>query len=139
MNTMTPDELKSERRKKRVLKAMAWAKANPERRKEIERRYRAKKTRVDYFRNYYRTHKAQYRANKKNWEMRNRAKCSKQVGKRLIRDRAQLKEWYVRRLLSEGNSVAPSAWPAALVKAKREQLKLKRLWLTPRGSKTSTN
>jgi hypothetical protein len=127
------------RRAKAVQRAKEWATRNPERRKAIERRYRAKKTRTAYFRRYYVAHREQYATNKRRWETTNRRKCSQQVGQRLIRDRAELKEWYIRRLLSEGNSVPPSVWPASLVKAKRAELKLQRLWLKPRASKTSTN
>jgi hypothetical protein len=128
-----------ERRAKAVRRAKEWAKRNPERRKAIERRYRAKKTRTAYFRRYYEAHREQHADSKRRWEKTNRRKCSQQVGRRLMRDRAELKEWYIRRLLSEGNSVPPSVWPASLVKAKRAELKLKRLWLKPRASKTSTN
>jgi hypothetical protein len=128
-----------ERRARAVVRAREWAKRNPERRKEIERRARAKNPRKEYFRAYYRAHRSEYAARKHRWEKQNRKKCSRQVGRRLVRDRAELRDWYVRRLLSEGNNVPPSSWPAALVKVKRAELKLKRLWQPQRASKISTN
>jgi len=128
-----------ERRAKAVKRATAWAKAHPERRKEIENKYRksekAKRTKFEYYIRYYATHKDDFRRRKREWEKRNRKKCSQQVGRRLIRYRAELQSWYIRRLLSEGNSVPPSSWPVVLVEAKRAELKLKRIWLTPRTSK----
>lgn len=55
--------------------------------------------------------------------------------------RAEISDSYLRGWMSRetGYRIKPSAWPAALVEAKRGNLKLSRLWLKRRVSKTSTN
>lgn len=57
------------------------------------------------------------------------------------RNRANLSESYLRGWMSRetGYRIKPSAWPAALVEAKRVNLKLTRLWRKPKESNTSTN
>lgn len=117
-------------------RASKWNREHPERRKEIERAYRQRNPRTSYFQSYYHSHKSDYQRRKREWEKNNRAKCSAQVGRRLIRDRLALKNWYVRRLLSYGSFVPPAMWPVGLVDLKRVELKVKRIW---QHRKTSPN
>lgn len=103
-----------------VARVKAWAKRNPEKRREAVRRYIANGG------------EEKRRARQKE---RRRLTGSDKIYRSLNRDKirtrangytAELRPWYVRRLLTRGTPLNPSKLPASLVRAKQQQLQLQR-------------
>lgn len=109
-----------------------WAKAHPERRREIELKYRRSEKAIAkkraYFKAYYQSHREQYARHKKEWEKKHPRETCLRVCRLNIKHRMELRGWYIRRLLSCGTTVPVGAWPESVVEAKRAEMKLKRLW-----------
>lgn len=92
-----------------VERAMAWEKANPDRRNAIVRKYNATNPKRQKWKfNYYRTHREQYRRNQRHWRETNPESNLASVKKWQAGARQNMKPWYAKRLLrSAGKPITP--------------------------------
>ena len=155
---MNPDleqkAAKEAKREKRNAAQRAWVQANPEKAKAIRDRCRQKHpeylvrqreykkrhapTMRDYQRRWRAANPDRIREQSKRDLMRNRERVYRHVRAYRNRQTDQLADYYVRRKLSRNSPIHWRDWPQTLVDLKRAELKLKRLWQTPKASNTST-
>ncbi len=124
---------------KAISNARKWRHDNRERANMIHKKYqhsaKGKSTRTKWWKRYYSLHRLDYRHRKRQWEKEHRQQTTKAVCRRSIIARMELRDWYIRRLLSESTSVPATMWPQNLVNLKREELRLKRIWQPQRALK----
>ena len=134
-------ERRARKRERNRLWMARWRKENAEIARQRGRDWDAKHPGANalQLREYYQRHKETHMGKVKAWQSENRARVRGYTRKSMARHAAELTDYYVRAKLSRGTRLKPAAWPEALVRLKRAELKLKRLWLTPKVSKTSTN
>lgn len=94
-------------------------------RRACQARYDAKHRteRAAWLKDYLSKNPDKRRKYKKTWET-SHPDLVKEIRNRPV---LELRDRYVRRLLSKGTTINPSTWPKPLVDAKREELRLKRI------------
>tara|TARA_R110000868_G_scaffold319682_1_gene580645 strand:+ start:545 stop:994 length:450 start_codon:yes stop_codon:yes gene_type:complete len=106
------------------------------RRKEMRKHHKIAKRSSEYYKAWRLKSGDAHRQYHRSRYAENRIKMLSHSKKRHEKQRIELRDCYIRQILSDNSETKPSEWPADLVELKRAQLKVKRLC---RKSQTTTN